>query len=293
MKILLVILLLLLNGCSRKPAPLIYEEAIKHTNTAEAKIVITDKDIDEFNESSNYGMDNEYAQAIAACFYHDYKKNISSSLPDFSLIMNGKTLDECLYLAKNRYKYLLVEYRREVIESLLDYYRCRNRLLEYSDIHRIIPCEYDNLDVKLDSAEAEEIWEKYRTIGGGNGFYYVNKRRYWQCTTFAWARFYEVYGYDSGAVGDGCFHAIEVVRAHPTRFMISTTPAPGATFSKWLTPTNHAGHTGFVEAVEGDYMWISEGNYDSAGGIRYNYKVKISDFSRRYPNTIYAIPVRY
>lgn len=293
MKILLVILLVLLNGCSRKADPLIYEEVKKHIHTAEAKIVITDKDIDTFNEKANFGMDNEYAQAIAACFYHDYGRNISSSLPDFSLIMNGKSLDDCLYIAEKRYKYKLIEYRKKTIESLIDYYRCRNRLMEYKDYNRIIPCEYENLDVSLNTPEAAEIWEKYRTIGGGNGFYYVNIRRYWQCTTFAWARFYEVYGYDSGAVGDGCFHAIEVVRAHPTRFVISTTPAPGATFSKWLTETNHAGHTGFVEAVEGDYMWISEGNYDSAGGIRFNYKVKISDFSRRYPNTIYAIPIKY
>ena len=293
MKILLILLLLMVSGCSRKPDPLIYEEAKKHIDTAEERIVISERDIDEFNDRYNYGMENEYAQAIAACFYHDYKRNISSALSDFSLILNGKTLDECISIAKSRYKYKLIEYRRDTIKTLRDYYRCRNGIMEYGEHSRIIPCEYDNLVVKLDTPEAAQIWERYRTIGGGNGFYTVNKRRYWQCTTFAWARFYEVYGYDSGAVGDGCFHAIEIVRAHPTRFVKSTMPAAGATFSKWLTETNHAGHTGFVEAVEGDYMWISEGNYDSAGGIRFNYRIRISDFSRLYPNTIYAVPIRY
>ena len=293
MKILIVILLMLLTGCREKIPPVELAKAKMPLRTACDVIKITEKEIDDWNRDYDHGINNEIAEAIAACFYHDHGYNITTRLDDFGKVMEGKSLDQCLLTAQKNYKYKLVNYRRDLIESMLDFYRCRKKLVEYDSLTRIIDCEYDNLIVDRYSDEAAEIWERYRTIGGGNGFYEVNKRRYWQCTTFAWARFYEVYGYDSGAIGDGCFHATEIVREHPDRFKISVFPAPGATFSKWLTETNHAGHTGFVEAVEGEYMGISDGNFDGNGGIRFNYKVKISDFTARYPNTIYAVPTRY
>ena len=292
MKILLV-LLLLLGGCTIRRTPLDQQEVEKVVLRVRNAFDITEEEIDSWNRLYSEGMDNEYAQAIAVCFHHDYRKNISDNLRDFSRVMEGKTVEQCLLTAEKQYKYGLIRMRREQIIELREYYRCRNELLKYDNAKRIVPCEVENMVLKKEEPEAQEIWEKYRNIGGGNGFYEVNINRYWQCTTFVWGRFFEVYGYDSGAVGDGCFHATETVRAHGSRFTISTTPQPGAVFSMWISDYSHAGHTGFIEAVDGDYIWFSDANYDGKGTIRFNYRMKLADFARAYPGTFYAVPIRF
>ena len=288
----MAVLLLLCGGCDLKRMPLDRDKIIRNTVTVEKRIFISEEDIDKWNGLYGNLMSNEYAQAIAVCFYHDYGRNITQNLSDFATVLEGKSLQQCLLTVRNQYKYRLADIRRDVIEQLREYYRCRNIIVN-SDPGRILPCEYEDLVLKKESEQRQEIWERYRTIGGGNGFYEVNINRYWQCTTFVWARFYEVYGYDSGAVGDGCFHAAETVRAHPTRFEISSLPKPGAVFSMWISDYSHAGHTGFIEAVEGEYIWISDANYDGKGTIRFNYKMKLSDFVKRYPSTFYAVPIRF
>ena len=292
MKILMVMVLLLCSGCDLKRIPLDWEKTVQNAVTLEKRVCISEAEVDNWNRLYGTLTDNEVALAIAVCFYHDYGHNINDNLSDFGKVMEGKTVEQGLLTAKRQYGYQMADVRRQDIERLREYYRCRNIILN-SEPGRIVPCEYEDLVLKKETEQRHEIWERYRVIGGGNGFYEVNINRYWQCTTFVWARFYEVYGYDSGAVGDGCFHAAETVRAHPTRFEISSLPKPGAVFSMWISDYSHAGHTGFIEAVEGEYIWISDANYDGKGTIRFNYKMKLSDFVKRYPGTFYAIPTKF
>ena len=92
-------------------------------------------------------------------------------------------------------------------------------------------------------------------LGNGNPFMVG------QCTWFAWARFYQVYGFDSGARGNGKTNAREIVAAHGDKFELSSTPAAGATFSmEKNTLYPQYGHVGFIEAFDGEFIWVSEGN---------------------------------
>lgn len=115
-----------------------------------------------------------------------------------------------------------------------------------------------------------------------------------QCTWFAWSRFYQVYGFDSGARGNGKTNAAEIVKAHPDKFQLSSTPAAGAVFSmEKNTVMPEYGHVGFVEAFDGEYLWISEGNVsfsDTDTGNIWIHKVKWSEFQKQYPDVVFAVP---
>lgn len=116
-----------------------------------------------------------------------------------------------------------------------------------------------------------------------------------QCTYFAWSRFYQVYGYDSGARGSGKTNAAEIVKAHSSQFKLSSTPAAGAVFSyekNSLLP--QYGHVGFVEAYDEktDTIYISEGNVTINGtsGNIYIHKMKFSTLKKMYPDIVFAVP---
>ena len=116
-----------------------------------------------------------------------------------------------------------------------------------------------------------------------------------QCTYFAWSRFYQVYGYDSGARGNGKTNAAEIVKAHSSQFKLSSTPAAGAVFSyekNSLLP--QYGHVGFVESYdeETDTVYISEGNVTINGtsGNIYIHKMKFSTLKKMYPDIVFAVP---
>lgn len=116
-----------------------------------------------------------------------------------------------------------------------------------------------------------------------------------QCTYFAWSRFYQVYGYDSGARGNGKTNAAEIVKAHSSQFKLSSTPAAGAVFSyekNSLLP--QYGHVGFVEAYDEktDTIYISEGNVTINGtsGNIYIHKMKFSTLKKMYPDIVFAVP---
>lgn len=124
-------------------------------------------------------------------------------------------------------------------------------------------------------------------LGNGNPFMVG------QCTWFAWARFYQVYGFDSGARGNGKTNAREIVAAHGDKFELSSTPAAGATFSmERNTLMPQYGHVGFVEAFDGEYVWISEGNvmFNGRGGNIWIHKVRWDQFKATYPDIVFAIP---
>ncbi|WP_346670694.1 CHAP domain-containing protein [Faecalicoccus acidiformans] len=114
-----------------------------------------------------------------------------------------------------------------------------------------------------------------------------------QCTWYAWSRFYQIYGFDSGARGSGKYNAAEIVNAHPDKFALSSTPTAGAVFSmekNSLFP--QYGHVGIVEAFDGEYLWLSEGNYyvdENNGGYIWIHKVKWEDFKAKYPDVVFAV----
>lgn len=78
-----------------------------------------------------------------------------------------------------------------------------------------------------------------------------------QCTWFAWGRFYELYGYSPGFIGNGYECVDQLLKAHPDKFERSSTPKSGAVFS-----SIGRNHVGIVLMVNGDNITIQEGNLD-------------------------------
>lgn len=128
-------------------------------------------------------------------------------------------------------------------------------------------------------------WSKFITIG--------NPFELGQCTYFAWSRFYQVYGFSSGAFGNGKDNAREIVSAHGNMFNLSSTPSGGAVFSAQKnTLYPQCGHVGFVEAFDGTNLWISEGNYKVNGkeGYIHIYRTTLQAFKAMYPDVVFAVP---
>ncbi|MCR0507538.1 lysozyme family protein [[Clostridium] innocuum] len=86
---------------------------------------------------------------------------------------------------------------------------------------------------------------------------YAHARLYGQCTWFAWGRFYEMYGYSPGFIGDGWKCVDQLLKAHPDKFNRSNTPEVGAIFS--CVGRNHVG---IVIGWDGKNITIQEGNLD-------------------------------
>lgn len=115
-----------------------------------------------------------------------------------------------------------------------------------------------------------------------------------QCTYYAWSRFYQVYGFSSGAFGNGKDNAGEIVAAHPDKFTLSNMPSGGAVFSAQAnTLYPEFGHVGFVEAFDGTNLWISEGNYTLSNGdygYIHIYRTTFQAFKSMYPDVVFAVP---
>ena len=137
------------------------------------------------------------------------------------------------------------------------------------------------------------IYDNFITKNLKRFLYNENPFMVGQCTWFAWSRFYQIYGFDSGARGNGKTNALEIVKKHGDKFELSSTPAAGAVFSigkNTLYP--QYGHVGFIEAYDGEYIWISEGNVkigNSEGNLWFH-KVKWEDFKAQYPDVVFAVP---
>lgn len=86
---------------------------------------------------------------------------------------------------------------------------------------------------------------------------YTQAKLYGQCTWFAWGRFYELYGYSPGFIGDGWKCVDQLLKTHGDKFERSTTPKAGAVFSGI-----GRNHVGIVIDVKGDVLIIQEGNLD-------------------------------
>lgn len=129
-------------------------------------------------------------------------------------------------------------------------------------------------------------WSKF--ICAGNPFAMP------QCTYYAWSRFYQVYGFSSGAFGNGKDNAREIVAAHGDKFTLSNMPSGGAVFSAQAnTLYPQFGHVGFVEAFDGTNLWISEGNYTLSNGdygYIHIYRTTFQAFKSMYPDAVFAVP---
>lgn len=86
---------------------------------------------------------------------------------------------------------------------------------------------------------------------------YSQAKLYGQCTWFAWGRFYEMYGYSPGFIGDGWKCVDQLLQAHPDKFEPSDTPEVGAVFS-----CIGRNHVGIVIGWDGTNITIQEGNLD-------------------------------
>lgn len=86
---------------------------------------------------------------------------------------------------------------------------------------------------------------------------YSRAKLYGQCTWFAWGRFYEIYGYSPGFIGDGWKCVDQLLQAHPDKFEKSNEPAVGAVFS-----CIGRNHVGIVVGWDGMNITIQEGNLD-------------------------------
>ena len=86
---------------------------------------------------------------------------------------------------------------------------------------------------------------------------YAKAGLYGQCTWFAWGRFYEIYGYSPGFTGDGYQCADQLVRTHPDKFEISSTPKVGAIYS-----AIGKNHVGIVIGWDGTNITVQDGNLD-------------------------------
>ena len=95
-----------------------------------------------------------------------------------------------------------------------------------------------------------------------------------QCTWFAWARFYEIYGYSPGFTGNGYECVSQLLKAHPGEFESGKTPVPGSVFS---ADAMH-NHVGIIVDVNGDTITIQEGNLD--GITNYNWDDAIKDWQQ-------------
>ena len=112
-----------------------------------------------------------------------------------------------------------------------------------------------------------------------------------QCTDFASWRCWKQYGHGT-ANGNGSQVAGNLVRTYPEEFVLSRNPKSGAIFSYSL---GQFGHVGYVEKVEGDIMYLSEGNAGASGSIndhsiKLNCQISISYFKQMYPSVEFANP---
>ncbi|MCB6435866.1 lysozyme family protein [Thomasclavelia ramosa] len=86
---------------------------------------------------------------------------------------------------------------------------------------------------------------------------YAQVGLYGQCTWFAWGRFYEMYGYSPGFIGDGWKCVDQLLKTHPDKFKRSDVPKVGAVFS-----CIGRNHVGIVVGWDGTNITIQEGNLD-------------------------------
>ena len=220
-----------------------------------------------------------------------------NSWKQFMAIFENVHTEDCLRLVAERYGYPASQQQAAHAYRLSQQFDHVNLhlLMNGWDDNRYGYYIRDNYYYEIETEMNSYIWALAYSIGGGNPFYLAAVRKNYepyQCTTFAWFRYWQVYGEDSGADGNGRFNAAEIVADHPFKFRLADYPAPGATFSKQPYYERGAGHVGFIEAMDDRYIWFSDGNSDVNGLLRINYCFTIERFLRYVgSNCQYAIPI--
>lgn len=122
---------------------------------------------------------------------------------------------------------------------------------------------------------------------------YSQARLYGQCTWFAWGRFYEMYGYSPGFIGDGWKCVNQLLNAHPDKFKRSDTPKVGAVFS-----CIGRNHVGIVIGWDDTNITIQEGNLDGKTNTFANAKkdwhtaaYTFEQFRIKCRGIIFAVPI--
>ena len=121
---------------------------------------------------------------------------------------------------------------------------------------------------------------------------YAQAKLYGQCTWFAWGRFYELYGYSPGFIGDGYKCVDQLLKTHPDKFERSYSPKAGAVFS-----SIGKNHVGIVIAVKDGTIVIQEGNLDGktntfkeAQKDWHTKELILSELSNRNQGVVFANP---
>ena len=123
---------------------------------------------------------------------------------------------------------------------------------------------------------------------------YSRANLYGQCTWFAWGRFYEIYGYSPGFIGDGWKCVDQLLQAHPDKFLKSNEPAVGAVFS--CVGRNHVG---IVIGWDGKNITIQEGNLDGVTNTFTDAKkdwhtvtYSLDQFRTKCKGVVFAVPIK-
>ena len=123
---------------------------------------------------------------------------------------------------------------------------------------------------------------------------YSRANLYGQCTWFAWGRFYEIYGYSPGFIGDGWKCVDQLLQAHPDKFIKSNEPAVGAVFS-----CIGRNHVGIVIGWDGENITIQEGNLDGVTNTFAEAKkdwhtatYSLDQFRIKCKGVVFAIPIK-
>lgn len=238
------------------------------------------------------------AEAVSYIYYHDCGTSIVYDRDYWRYLQCFQSYDQdtCYKLLSRQYGYSPSDDTKEVIQTVTGKIMEAD-IMEDGDLKNLgfegsTGCTAsENTYLPAGTELNERLWQQAYQIGGGNPFYHAAVYGGYppsQCTTFAWFRFYQYYGYSCGATGNGKDFAYQAVSAHPDQFRLSRAPAPGALISFPATIDNSYGHVAFVEKVQGQYMWYSEGNYDN-GGIRLNTKVNYEELRRSICGGSYCI----
>lgn len=201
----------------------------------------------------------------------------------------------------NLSKYLNIEFTKEKIEDIIDFAKQIDGYIahEYQgDVNQLFDGETKNLLYETDECQA--LWDQIFSDHYANitVLYSGNwNRSSPQCTDFASWRLWKQYGHGT-AGGDGRSVAANLVKAYPNEFALSTNPKAGSIFS---FGDGYWGHVGYVEKVEGDIMYTSEGNAGVSGtlgvngdgdhSIKLNSPISVAYFKRNHSNLQFAVPI--
>lgn len=115
---------------------------------------------------------------------------------------------------------------------------------------------------------------------GGYQYYFQKDPTVVQCVDLVKYMFYRQYG-EPCASTNGNMVVTTTAAMYPSQFIVSSTPQEHVFFSTWMN--NEYGHTGYINRIDGDTIYITEANIpkDSEVYVRINYAMSLSDFLAR------------